>query len=136
MIRQATPEDCAACAAISRMTELAKVDGASYPEETFQEFFAPGDIFLVDEEGGVVRGFIAGEPMHGDAHYLSLLAVAEQGKGVGKALLAAYEEEVKRMGLSMIVLHALAINTRAKEFYRRRGYYGAPDETPFYKRLC
>jgi ribosomal protein S18 acetylase RimI-like enzyme len=63
---------------------------------------------------------------HEPSAHLEAIAVGEgaEGLGVGQALLAAAESEVKSHGAQTITLHVFASNTRAREFYERSGYDG------------
>ncbi len=59
-----------------------------------------------------------------DELYISLIGVepAEQGRGVGQALLAAAEQEARACGAHAILLHTSSSNRRAQASYRRAGY--------------
>jgi GNAT superfamily N-acetyltransferase len=47
---------------------------------------------------------------------------AMRGKGVGQALIAACEDEARRLGLKRIMIGVLSGNRRAAEIYQRAGY--------------
>jgi len=47
---------------------------------------------------------------------------AMRGQGVGQALIAACEDEARRLGLQRIMIGVLAGNRRAAEIYQRAGY--------------
>jgi GNAT superfamily N-acetyltransferase len=47
---------------------------------------------------------------------------AMRGQGVGQALIAACEDEARRLGLRRIMIGVLAGNRRAAEIYQRAGY--------------
>ncbi len=57
-----------------------------------------------------------------------------RGQGVGRALLAAVEEEARRRGCCKITLEVRADNLLAQEVYRRAGYQGTTPETYFWSR--
>lgn len=56
--------------------------------------------------------------------YITELFVTEaaRGLGVGRALIAACEEEARRLGLKQIMIGGLSANTRAMDIYERTGY--------------
>jgi GNAT superfamily N-acetyltransferase len=47
---------------------------------------------------------------------------AARGRGVGRALIAACEDEARRLGLKQIMLGVLDGNTRARAIYDRAGF--------------
>ena len=57
--------------------------------------------------------------------HLGILIVAEtgEGKGVGQALLAAFEEWSRKQGHRFVTLNVFAGNARAREVYERAGYW-------------
>lgn len=63
---------------------------------------------------------------HEPSAHLEAIAVSEvaEGSGVGRALLAAAEDEAKARGAKTITLHVFARNTRARGFYEKAGYDG------------
>ncbi len=58
--------------------------------------------------------------------HLEAIAVAEgmSGKGIGRQLLDAMEDEVRARGALSMTLHVFASNTRARVFYEKSGYHG------------
>jgi GNAT superfamily N-acetyltransferase len=91
---------------------------------------APGSALLVadDPQLGVVgvvflesrRDYFTNQP---HAH-VGILAVAREaeGKGLGRALLAASEAWARKEGFSRLTLAVFADNSRAKELYARQGW--------------
>ncbi len=82
-----------------------------------------------------VRGAIVGlamatlrpEPLSKEASsHLEAIAVAEgmSGKGIGRLLLDAVEDDARARGAQSMTLHVFASNTRARDFYERSGYDG------------
>lgn len=57
-----------------------------------------------------------------------------RGKGVGRALLAAVEEEARRRGCAKITLEVRSDNALAMDLYRRCGFRGTQPETLFWSR--
>lgn len=83
---------------------------------------------LVAKLGGAVVGFMTlGQQQHWTGEmdgYIGELATASgfDGKGVGRALMAAAEERARAMGLERITVHAGAANARARRFYQFVGF--------------
>jgi GNAT superfamily N-acetyltransferase len=75
-------------------------------------------VFLVEESPVFV---VEEQRSHG---YISELFVSEaaRGLGIGQALIAACEDEARRLGLGHIMIGVLARNTRAADIYARAGY--------------
>jgi ribosomal protein S18 acetylase RimI-like enzyme len=57
-----------------------------------------------------------------------------RGKGIGRALLAAIEEEARRRGCAKITLEVRSDNALAKDLYRRCGFCNTEPETLFWSR--
>ena len=102
-----------------------------------------GGVTLLALEGGRVVGCVRLEPAHlpNSAHRaeVSKLLVHREarGRGVATALLAAVEDEARRLGRTLLVLDTQT-GSHAEHLYRRRGwtdvgtipdYAGAPDGT-------
>ena len=88
-------------------------------------------VHVVEDETGRIVGFamvslrpemLSREP---SAH-LEAIAVgpAAEGKGIGKMLLDAIEEDAVSRGALTMTLHVFSRNTRARAFYERSGYDG------------
>lgn len=67
--------------------------------------------------------------------HLAIIAVAEagEGRGVGRALIAAVERWASGRGYRFLTLNVFAGNERAKAVYERAGY--APDTIRYFKEL-
>jgi L-asparaginase II/GNAT superfamily N-acetyltransferase len=74
---------------------------------------------LEGEVTGVVRGHFIGGLASVDE---LMVKEGARGRGVGSSLLGRFEEEARRRQCSRIVLRAVK-NTRAEDFYCRRGYH-------------
>jgi len=57
-----------------------------------------------------------------------------RGKGIGRALLAAIEQEARRRGCAKITLEVRSDNSLAMDLYRRCGFRGTEPETLFWSR--
>jgi ribosomal protein S18 acetylase RimI-like enzyme len=64
--------------------------------------------------------FFSGEP----EAYVAVLAVTEaaEGRGIGRALMAAAEHWAQERGLTRLSLEVFAGNRRAREFYAKQGF--------------
>lgn len=58
----------------------------------------------------------------------------QRGKGIGRALLGAIEQEARRRGCAKITLEVRSDNALAMDLYRRCGYRGSEPETLFWSR--
>jgi GNAT superfamily N-acetyltransferase len=100
-------------------------------------------ITLVAELGGEIVGFIdvrldrSPDPMHREMSYCHIVEIAvsssQQSQGIGGQLLRAAEDWGRRQGATFASLEYHAANTRAAEFYQRRGY--SPASITAIKRL-
>jgi ribosomal protein S18 acetylase RimI-like enzyme len=93
------------------------------------------DLLLVAVEDGAVVGLawlIATRALDRSA-YLRLLLVAEgrQSRGVGDALLARGEREMRATGARHLVFLVTRANRRARSFYERHGYRRVADLPSF-----
>lgn len=96
---------------------------------------------LAERPGGLYvaspHGFALGQVIAGEAEILSIaIRPDRQGRGEGRALLAAFEAAAASRGARRIVLDVAADNTPARRLYhgagyaedgRRRLYYRRPD---------
>ncbi len=57
-----------------------------------------------------------------------------RGKGIGQALLAAVEDEARRLGCAKITLEVRSDNALARDLYRRWGFRGTKPQTLFWSR--
>ncbi len=89
-----------------------------------------GEIFLIaEDEQGAALGFIhlqtQEDYFNGRPYgYISDVAVAAagQGRGAGKALMAAAEAWSRECGHALLALYVFAANERARAFYESLGY--------------
>ena len=88
------------------------------------------------EPVGVAYAETAADYFTGERHgHLAILAVAEagEGRGVGRALLAAGEGWAAARGYRFVTLNVFAANARARRLYERAGY--APDTIRYAREL-
>ena len=137
LIRQACPDDAAACKAILRDT----FESTWFPELTaeaaraFQSEDRPGAyvgerglLFLVAEVGGQVVGFI-----DWNSDFINALHVlaSHARTGVGGRLMDRAEAAITEAGFPSARLETDTFNLRSQAFYAARGYREAdryPDE--------
>ena len=69
----------------------------------------------------------------GDHMYLGMLTVHPdlQGKGIGKQLLKAAEEEGRKQGCSAIFMNVISVRNELIDWYVRHGYYDTGQRKPF-----
>lgn len=90
---------------------------------------APADqVNIVAEDGsGEVTGFLlagkerGGDPDHEAEVFLIYVAIAEQGKGVGRALMREAAQGLLDRGMRSMLLWTLRDNLRSRGFYERLG---------------
>ncbi|HMB76684.1 MAG TPA: GNAT family N-acetyltransferase [Kiloniellaceae bacterium] len=132
-IRPASDDDRRAIAAIQTaswratyrgMLPDAYLDGAVAADhrKNWQELaIAAGDLVLVAEDGGALVGFIAvwcrPDPYIDNLH----VAAGQQGKGIGKALMAAAADRLQQRGHGTAYLWVFENNRPAIGFYESLG---------------
>ena len=93
---------------------------AAWSRRAYEDEFERTDsIFLVADDGSV-RGYVVARVFQGETQLLDL-AVAEDGRGVGRTLWAALGHEARSRGGRKITLEVSERNARALHFYRRAG---------------
>lgn len=103
---------------------------ASY-ENLLDFVFGQPHVFLVAEESGVRTGFILlldtmpDEVTRMPQGFIAYMAVepSAQGRGIGKRLLAAAEDEARRRGLPYMGLMVTEDNAAARALYESAGYF-------------
>lgn len=82
-----------------------------------------GDTFLVAEQNGKVVGYVIARKVNAKGHIIAIAVDPEHRcRGIGRALMLAVEEELKKKGVTEFWLEVRVSNTRAVKFYRRLGY--------------
>lgn len=97
-------------------------------EQDWRELISSGeiDVLLVAEnEAGEVAGYALGERLEGQRYDCELVALyvrqADQGRGIGRSLIAAVAGEFRRQGSRSLVLWVLEANHYARSLYERLG---------------
>jgi GNAT superfamily N-acetyltransferase len=124
-LRTGGPADVGAVTAIinaAYQVERFFVDGDRTSEDEVRRYMAKG-AFLVAEEDGRPAGCVYIE-QRGDRGYFGLLAVdpAQHGKGLGRTLVEAAEERLRRAGCIAMDISVVDLRTELPPFYRRLGY--------------
>ena len=82
-----------------------------------------GDTFLVAEEEGEVVGYVIARKVNAKGHIIAIAVAPEHRcRGIGRALMLAVEEELRKRGIAELWLEVRVSNTRAIKFYKRLGY--------------
>ncbi|AXB47743.1 GNAT family N-acetyltransferase [Amycolatopsis albispora] len=118
----------------------AKVHAGNWPaqdarrlsEEAHEQLLPAGLVTSVNHiytarDGGRVVGTLWFAERDGESGRLAYLYNIEvhreqRGKGYGKAMMAALEDEVAKLGLDTIQLHVFGDNTTARSLYAGAGY--------------
>jgi GNAT superfamily N-acetyltransferase len=121
---------------------IAALDRAEH-EALEHALSSPSDdaiLFVGEADGspaGVAYAQTATDYFTSERHgHLGIIAVAEagEGRGVGRALLAAVEQWASERGYRFLTLNVFDGNERARTVYERAGY--APDTIRYVKELA
>ncbi len=103
-----------------------------------------GDTFLVAEVDGRVVGYVIARKVSSKGHIIAIAVDPEyRCRGIGRALMLAVEEELKKKGVIELWLEVRVSNRRAMRFYRRvgyvekgilKGYYGDGEDAVLFKK--
>lgn len=94
-----------------------------YSPHMLREAFGQSYYVTIMERAGVVLGYQCATLYDGDAHIVRLaVAPAEQGRGVGSALLADCVRELRLHGAREITLNTPGTNTVSQQLYQRMGF--------------
>lgn len=92
---------------------------------------APQCRVLVADVGGEIAGTtlttLRPDPLSkAPGAHLEVIVVAPgfEGRGIGRQLLAAAEDNARRHGAAAMTLHVIATNQRARDLYEYSGYNG------------
>jgi ribosomal protein S18 acetylase RimI-like enzyme len=145
-IREAVTADAAALAALVNSayrgasskagwtTEADLLDGQRTDVERLVETIAaPGNVILVNEQGGVLFGCVHLERTD-EACYLGMLTIRPtcQGSGLGRQLLEAAERwAVEHWSSRSMHMTGIVQRTELIAWYERRGYRRTGERKPF-----
>jgi predicted N-acetyltransferase YhbS len=124
-LRTATPPDAVALAALINAAfqiERFFVDGDRTDVDEVLAYMRTGTFLLAERQGKLI-GCVYFEKQ-GERGYFGLLAVdpAEHGKGLGRALVAAAEDALRRAACCAADIRVVDLRTELPPFYRRLGY--------------
>lgn len=135
MIRDATPADAAAIAAIWNPAIRDTAVTFNSAEKSLADIAAmirdrqgAGHAFLVAEQDGTVAGFATYAQFRGGVGYARtmehtiLLAPAHHGAGLGRALMSAIEDHARAGGAISIFAGVSAENPAGRAFHARMGF--------------
>ncbi|MFP4424278.1 MAG: GNAT family N-acetyltransferase [Candidatus Woesearchaeota archaeon] len=136
-IRLARIGDCKPCCKLSEIKELETPGGGFISENYFKKNIDDDEMFFVAEDNDEIVGYILGEPMKDNMAFLSLLTIdkSQRGKGLGKKLLAKFEEQCHSKKLNPILFYAPRFNENTIAFYNKQGYIQGKDHVQFMKVL-
>jgi len=105
-----------------------RTDAAAIAELTKQ----PGTTLLKYVEDGKILGCVELREEKGKL-YLGMLTVRPylQGKGIGKQMLKAAEEEAKKKGITSIFMTVISVRKELIDWYVRHGYLETGEKKPF-----
>jgi ribosomal protein S18 acetylase RimI-like enzyme len=114
-------------------TEADLLDGTRTDAAAIADIIkSPGHSILKYEEAGNILGCVE---IHkeGKKLYLGMLTVRPhlQGKGIGKLMLKAVEEEAKTRGCQSIYMTVISIRKELIDWYVRHGYQPTGETKPF-----
>jgi GNAT superfamily N-acetyltransferase len=110
--------------------ERAFVDRDRTSVKEITKYLGTGTFFVVDGAPGALASCMYLEP-RGDRVYLGMLAVCptQQGRGVGKQMMAAAERHAASLGCHAIDIRIVNRRTELPPFYRGLGFVECGTET-------
>lgn len=124
--RPATVDDVEAIAAlVNRAYEVERffVEGDRVTPAAVRQDLTTGEILIVTGADGALRACVYVR-VTGSRGYFGMLAVdpAEQGRGLGRALIEDVEAYARARGASVMAISVVHVRTELLAFYRRLGY--------------
>jgi len=145
MITRATPDDASSLSVLVNAayrgdsgrqgwtTEADLIDGTRTDAELLKAVIEkPGSMILKYVDNDVIIGCVELRK-EGDKLYLGMLTVNPtiQGKGIGKVLLKASEQEAIRQNCNAIFMSVLTVRKELIDWYIRHGYHDTGERKPF-----
>lgn len=114
-------------------TEADLLDGTRTDAAAIAELIqTPGTVLLKYVEGQEILGCVELRNQHGKL-YLGMLTVKPnlQGKGIGKELLIAAEQEARKQNCAAIYMTVISVRKELIDWYLRHGYQLTGETKPF-----
>lgn len=114
-------------------TEADLLDGTRTDTDAIHELISrPGTTLLKYTENNTIIGCVE-LVTHGKQLYLGMLTVQPglQGKGIGKQLLSAAEQEAARQMCTALFMTVISVRTELIDWYKRHGYQETGERKPF-----
>jgi ribosomal protein S18 acetylase RimI-like enzyme len=114
-------------------TEADLLDGTRITSDLLTEILSQSNTTILKyEENGRLMACVELRIDNGKL-YLGMLTVSPglQGKGIGKILMKAAEEEATKMGCSAIYMTVIASRMELIDWYKRQGYQETGERKPF-----
>lgn len=114
-------------------TEADLLDGTRIDETAIEELIQTAGISILKYvEGNEILACVELKNEHGKL-YLGMLTVKPslQGKGIGKILLKAAEEEARNQKCTSIFMTVISVRKELIEWYERHGYKATGEKKPF-----
>jgi predicted N-acetyltransferase YhbS len=123
--REATIDDRALLIALinSAFSVETFLEGPRTDQARLTAMMEKGDILLAEDSHGKPLASVYME-RRGTRGYLGMLAVdpAQQGKGLGRRMVEAAEDQFRRMGCEAVDITVLSLRPELPPIYRRFGY--------------
>lgn len=92
----------------------------------FARASADAEILVAEREGGIAAAAMLGHDGHRGALYYLAVEPALQGRGLGRAMMAAAEAWLRRRGVRKLNLMVRGDNEAVRGFYKALGYVEEP----------
>jgi GNAT superfamily N-acetyltransferase len=123
-IRRASPADVQRAMPVVNAAYAIEdfLDGTRIDEQRMAEMLKKGELLVGVADGRVIACVYVEQ--RGERGYFGMLSVdpAQQGKGVGRQMIAAAEDHCRRWGCKHIDIMVLALRTELPPFYGKLGY--------------
>src|SRR3989338_514265 len=122
-IRLAKIKDCVSCHELANTHELLTPNKNPPPLWWFESIVKEKQILILYEEKNKTIGFIMGERLASNNAIIHLISVkkGERNKGVGKSLLAAFENECSKRKLKYILTYGYSKKSTIN-FFQKNGF--------------
>ena len=127
IIRSAVPEDEAEIVALWRSCDLVASYNDPLADFRFARAGACSDVLVCEDEGGrVVGSVMVGHDGHRGWLYYVASTPHSRGNGIGRQMVQAAEEWLRRRGVAKAQLLVRETNTKVVSFYEHLGFEVAP----------